>query len=102
MPAGGLVRACSLPEISEELAPDEEALGTEAPGTKTTGEASGTIRQIRTCLLRSSARCQTIESECAWYQESQDGVFYLLEDDRKGGGKGAEIKCKIILSEKLC
>jgi hypothetical protein len=100
----GLVRAYSLPDISEEVVPGTEALGTEAPGTVEPG-TEGPVTEVpyreatdavRTIFLRGNARWQTIESECAWYQESQEGVFYQLEDNRKLGAEGARIKSKKI------
>ena len=62
----GLIRAHSLPGISEEVAPVEDAV-----------EEEGGSRQGR------SVRGQSIRAECAWYRESQEGVFYHIEEEEE-------------------
>ena len=65
----GLIRAHSLPGISEEVAQAEEV-------SDVVGEEGGS-RQGR------SVRWQSIRAECAWYRESQEGVFYHIEKEEE-------------------
>jgi hypothetical protein len=76
---GRLARTHSLPGITEEEAPWEDT------GVLEAGDAGGRERH--------EGRRPSIGGVCAWYRESQEGVFYPVvgeegNEERSGTGAG--------------